>query len=225
MRKLTFVTLLALLFAFALAAPGSAQSVSVVPSLGVGANMSGNMEVTNPGLSATAGLLFKFGDNVLSQQSFELGTADNTVAGHDAYAGIYDGNVMLRTKKDGLAFGVGLRTTFSEWSTSFENTVTHPYFAIAQETKDGISKLEFILPGNDGWREQFGLLLSDDIGVIQVNQHHLAVTLTAGLFTYYASPGDPVLVFQSQGVSKYEVVKPGRSYGGTVGIGVKYYFR
>jgi hypothetical protein len=201
----------------------AAPTVAISPSFGVGISAAGNMDVDNPDIAVQGGVMFQYGV-ILSQHTVQFDTIDNVTGGDNHWVLGYDGNVMFERKFGALAYGVGLQTTVSAnpiHTTTWAQSVTRPYLVVARRVDEAMATVKFILPGNDGWRDQFGMQGSVEV----VMGHHLTASLTAGAYSYHETEAGLVPFFQSQGVIKYTYENSPRKLGAAAGITLKYYLR
>jgi hypothetical protein len=233
MRKHTLLASLCVLFVLTvLAVPNvysqtpartAAPIVTISPFLGMGLSVASNMGVSNPDTDVQGGAMFQYGV-ILSQHTVQFNTVDNLTGDDNHWALTYDGNVMFERKFGALAYGVGLQTTVTAnpiCTTTWSQSVTRPYLVVARRVDEAMGTIKVILPGNDGWRDQFGLQGSIEVATM----HRMTVSVTAGAFSYHESETAMVPFFQSKGVIKYIYVDSPRTLGAAAGVTLKYYLR
>lgn len=212
-----------LLMVFALAVPGAhsqtTNDVSYTPYVGAMLSGTNNMGGTTPDVAIEGGVQAHFLKVLLTTQSLQFDSSNNLIAGGGTTL-TYDGNLLFERGIGALAYGAGIRVTISNRD-PYATTVTRPYLAVAHRGDGDLKLLEFILPGNDAWRDQFGLLASEDLEIGQ----HLSLALSAGLFNYHEGPATVLPVFESNGVTTYLVTDSPRKLGVTLGIGFKYWLK
>ena len=193
-----------------LGVPVSAQN-SITPSIGVSLGAGINMRVDNPDLSVQAGLEISY-KSLLTTHQVALDTADIWTGADNQTSLSYDGNLLFERKKGSLAVGVGLNIS-AAYAPFLSGVVTRPYLAVARRSPGGsnFTILKAILPGNDGWRDQFGVQGQTSIRVLTVKKQQVFVTVTAGWFTYHATEG---------GMERGILMTPIRAYGAAGAVGV-----
>jgi hypothetical protein len=233
MRKHTLLASLCVLFVLTvLAVPNvysqtpaktAAPIVTISPFFGMGLSVASNMGVSNPDTDVQGGAMFQYGV-ILSQHTVQFNTVDNLTGDDNHWALTYDGNVMFERKFGALAYGVGLQTTVSAnpiHTATWSHSVTRSYLVVARRVDEAMGTVKFILPGNDGWRDQFGMQGSIEVAVWR----HMTASLTAGAYSYHEAEAGLVPFFQSQGVIKYIYENSPRKLGAAAGVTLKYYLR